>query len=242
MQNEPMARQKWDSCVFRLEEQKTFIYKYLLPKLKNTKILLWDHNKDNLYQIFKYLYEDNPKIGGLAFHYYTGKNFDEIKKIRKENLETLLINSEMCCGYYPYDEQYWLKDAEYYLNDIIGDMNSGVNAYLDWNILLDEYGGPTPYKNYVKSVLVLKGNNFFKTPIYYYLYHISHFLKGDDTIIENVSSTENLQVVSLKNKEEIIVVIMNSNDEKYDYDLVIGKDKYFDTINPHSIITYQCHY
>ena len=238
MQNEPMARQRWESCKFSLSEQKDFIYNHLIDKLDNTKILLWDHNKDNLFNIINELYEDNDKIGGIAFHYYTGNCFDEIKKIREKYPDKLLINSEMCCGHSPYDELKWISGAEYYLTDIIGDMNCGVNAYLDWNILLDENGGPTHSKNYVKSASIRVNDNYIKTPIYYYLYHISHFISDKCTIIENKNNT-NLKVVSLKCNSKLIIVIMNNSNLDMEYNLLINNKNIFDRINKHSVITYE---
>ena len=238
MQNEPDARQRWESCKYSLDEQKTFIYGYLLPKLNNTKLLLWDHNKDNLASIVDYLYCDNVKIAGTCFHYYTKHCFDEIKKIRKKYPDMLLINSEMCTGYSSYNEINWISDAEYYLNDIIGDMNSGVNAYLDWNILLNACGGPTHSKNYVKSASILKDDNYIKSPIYYYLYHISHFLNGKDIIINNSSYIKELKIVSIKQKDKMLVIIVNTSNKKIEYNLVIGNEYISDNINKHTIITY----
>ena len=238
IQNEPMARQRWESCIFNIDEQKDFIYNYLLNKLNNTKVLLWDHNKDNLFNIVNNLYEENKKIGGVAFHYYTAHSFDEIKKIRKKYPDLLLINTEMCCGYTKYNEINWINDAEYYLNDIIGDMNNGVNAYLDWNILLDENGGPTYKKNYVKSASIRVNDYYIKTPIYYYLYHISHFISDNSIIVENKNNT-NLQVVSLKNKNKYIVIVMNNQNDPIKYNLLLNKKTISDIINSHSIITYE---
>ena len=237
MQNEPDARQRWESCKFSLLEQKEFIYQHLLDKLNDTKLLLWDHNKDDLYNIVNELYEDNKKIAGIGFHYYTGHNFDELKKIREKYKDLLLINTEMCCSYSPYDEKKWIGSAEYYLKDIIGDMNCGINAYLDWNILLDENGGPTYKKNYVKSPSIRVNDSYCKSPIYYYLYHISHFI-NDSIIIENKNNT-NLKVVSLKNKNKIIVVIMNHSNNDIEYNLKIKEKNYFDKMGKHSIITYE---
>ena len=239
IQNEPMARQRWESCKFSIVEQKEFIYKYLLPKLNKTKVLLWDHNKDNLFNIVNDLYLDNKKIAGTCFHYYTGHCFDEIKRIRKKYPNMLLINSEMCCGYSKYEENKWIRDAEYYLRDVIGDMNSGVNAYLDWNILLDSSGGPTHSKNYVKSASILDNDNYIKSPIYYYLYHISHFIDSNIRVIETKSYTNKLKVVSLKKDNKIIVVIMNDTDKEIKYNLVFRNEYIHDSINSHSIITYE---
>ncbi len=238
IQNEPMARQRWESCKFSLDNQKNFIYNNLLPKLEDTKVLLWDHNKDNLYNIVNELYQKNNKIAGVGFHYYTGNCFDEIKKIREKYPNLLLINTEMCSGYSIYDENKWIKDAEYYLTDIIGDINSGVNAYLDWNILLDENGGPTHSKNYVKSSSILNNDNYIKSPIYYYIYHISHFLGKDNYILENKCTINDIKIVSLKCDKKIVIIIMNKSSKDVDFTLKNNEKIVSDAIKSHTIITY----
>lgn len=238
MQNEPVARQHWESCIFNIKEQKDFIYNHLLMKISNTKVLLWDHNKDNLYNIVNELYIKDDKVTGVAFHYYTGSHFNEIKKIREKYQDIFLVNSEMCCAYSPYNEKNWISSAEYYLNDIIGDMNNGINAYLDWNILLDENGGPTYIKNYVKSASIRKEDNYIKSPIYYYLYHISHFINKEAVIIENNNNT-NLKVVSLKCNKKIIIVIMNKTKDDIEYKLLVNNKSIIDKISKHSIVTYE---
>lgn len=238
MQNEPVARQHWESCLFSILEQKDFAYNHLLDKLANTKVLLWDHNKDDLYNIVDKLYIKHNKVKGIAFHYYTGSHFNEIKKIREKYQDIFLVNSEMCCAYSPYNEKNWISSAEYYLNDIIGDMNSGINAYLDWNILLDENGGPTYIKNYVKSASIRKNDNYIKSPIYYYLYHISHFINKEAVIFENKNNTK-LKIVSLKCNKKKIIVIMNKTKEDIEYNLLINNKTISDKINKHSIITYE---
>src|SRR5262249_12696570 len=49
VQNEPMANQKWESCIFTSEEERDFIKDYLGPTLKSEglgskKLIVWDHN------------------------------------------------------------------------------------------------------------------------------------------------------------------------------------------------------
>ena len=238
MQNEPFARQPWESCVFSLEEQKEFLYHFLLPKMGEAKVLLWDHNKDDLYRVYKTLYENNQKVGGIGYHYYSGPYFENIEKIRAENQDILLINTEACCGYSPYDKIRWINDAEIYLKDIIGDLNVGTNAYLDWNILLDDKGGPCHIKNPVKSPIVLKDTSYIKTPIYYYLYHISHFTSNGYQIIKNTVFTDKLKVASFVSPNDLVVVILNCNDEDFEYTLLVNEQKIYDSIHSHSIITY----
>ena len=239
MQNEPLARQKWESCKFDLEEQKDFIYQYLLPKLANCKLLLYDHNKDDLFNKIECLYQENSKVAGVAFHNYSGQYFNELRKINEKYHNLLLINTEGCCGYSEYNELSWISDAEYYLNDIIGDFNNGCNAYLDWNILLDERGGSCHVKNPVKSMLILKNGDYIKTPIYYYIYHISHFINYNMDIIFNNMIHDKIKVIVFKNNKKIIIVVMNKNNLKYSFQININNNYINDSINSHSIITYE---
>ena len=235
MQNEPLAHQKWESCTFSLDEQKDFIYNHL-NRLK-INVLLHDHNRDNIYDICKYLYKDNTNVKGICYHYYTGSNIDELKRVRNKYKDILMINSEMCCGYSKYNENSWINDAVYYTKDIIDNLNVGVNAYLDWNILLDFNGGPNHKKNYCKSAIILNEDktNFIKTPIYYYLYHLSK-IKGN--IVESVSSNNNLKVVSSYNKK-LCITIYNDSDKREEYNLIIDGKCINDKINSKSIITYE---
>lgn len=242
IQNEPMVRQRWESCKFSLENQKKFIYEYLLDELKNTEtsIILWDHNRENIYDVAKELYEENEKVKGLGFHWYSGRFYNNIRLVRNKYPDLLLFNTEMCCGYSNTNFITWMADAELYIRDIISCMNSGINAYLEWNLLLDFEGGPSHIKNPVKTPIVLNNDktDYIKTPIYYYIKHISNFIKEGYEIINSDKYEENLYVVSAKKDNKVVVVILNLTDNDYMYNLLLD-DKYLnDTINGHTIITY----
>ena len=239
MQNEPFARQRWESCIYPLRKQKLFINDYLIDKLNDTQILLWDHNREHLNKVVNKLYINNKKIAGVGMHWYTGGYYEKIKEVHNKYPDYLIINTEMCCGYSKYNKLNWINDAELYLKDIISCMNNGVNAYLDWNILLDYNGGPSHKANYVKSAIILNEdkNDIIKTPIYYYLYHISHFIKRGYKII-TCNSINDLYVVCACNKDDVILVVMNTTNDSKSYE-VSNKDTLFsDVIKGHEIITY----
>ena len=51
VQNEPMATQRWDSCLYSAEEERDFVRDFLGPELESAglgtvRILIWDHNRD----------------------------------------------------------------------------------------------------------------------------------------------------------------------------------------------------
>ena len=239
IQNEPSAMQIWESCIFNPRDSKRFIKKNLLDKLEDTKILLWDHNREKLDKVVKKYYIDDPKVVGIAMHWYTGNHFDKIKKVHEKYPNLLIINSEMCCGFSKYSESKWINDAEIYLYDIIGSINNGTSAYLDFNVLLDYNGGPNHKKNYVKAPSILKKDKsgYIKSPIYYYLYHVSHFIPKGSIILENISS-DNIDVVSARNGKDIIITILNKGSRAIKFKINNSKESIVDKIDAHSIITY----
>lgn len=170
IQNEPYANQRWESCLYSLEEQHLFMKKYLVPQLKKTKlktkIFLWDHNKNNLYNVVNSLSFRNNLIAGVAFHNYAGMHFENLSLVHKNYPHYKLWCTENCTGFSKYDEKQWVHDAEIYMLEMLENINNGMNGYIDWNILLDQNGGPSHSQNYCKSPIILNENNeFILTPI-----------------------------------------------------------------------------
>lgn len=240
MQNEPFAKQRWESCVFSLKEQHEFINNYLINELEgtNTNILLWDHNREKIHKQIKELYIDNQKVSGVALHWYTGTYYNNIKDLHNNYPNLLIFNTEMCCGYSRYNNS-WINDAEEYLKDIISCMNNGVSAYLDWNILLNSNGGPSHIVNPVKSPIILneEENNYIKTPIYYYLTHISKYIDKDYEIIETINNSD-LYIVSAKKDNSVVITILNTTNDNKEFNITIDNNNIGDTINAHSIVTF----
>lgn len=242
IQNEPYATQRWESCNFTLEEQSDFIYNYFLEflKNKNTKLLLWDHNKENLYEVTKKLYKYNNKIAGIAYHSYTGTHAKNLELVSNEYKELELIHTEGCTAFEKYNEKNWIKDAQIYLIDLITDMNNGANGYIDWNILLNSKGGVTHKDNFCKSPIILNSNNddYILTPIYYYLYHVANFIKKNFIILDIDIYHPEILAVCAKSEKEIITVVLNKNKYDVEIDLVINNSRTHDNIKANSIVTY----
>lgn len=235
IQNEPYAYQKWESCLWSTRRQKLFINKYMIPYLNknnmNTSIMLHDHNKKDLLKKIDKLYEPNNKISSIGFHWYDGSYFDELNKVHNKYPNLLLIESEMSCGYSPYDEKEWIKDAELYANEIIGNINAGMNIFVDWNLLLDEQGGPNHKNNFVKAPIIRKDEDIIVTPIYHYLKHIS---LHQEQLVHQISS-DKLKIIATNKDDKYIITVLNDSDEDINFNI---KDMVKDTINKHTIITY----
>ena len=92
VQNEPMAVQKWESCVYSAEDERDFVKKYLGPTLQKNgmsdkKLIVWDHNRDLIYQRASVVLGDpeaEKYIWGIGFHWYetwtkSGMQFDNVR-------------------------------------------------------------------------------------------------------------------------------------------------------------------
>ena len=147
VQNEPDTSREWESCNYSAKDETSFIENYLFPTFKfyklKTKILVWDHNKERIIYRINDMYK-NPNISnlinGVAYHYYTGDHFNNLRLLKNLCPELLLIHTEGSTPYTKPNKKDELTNAEIYAHDIIGDLNNGSNAYIDSNLVLDSNG------------------------------------------------------------------------------------------------------
>jgi glucosylceramidase len=252
VQNEPMAKQTWESCIYTAEEELNFIKNHLGPTLhknnmKDLKLIAWDHNRDLLYQRASHLLNDKVAqkyIWGIGFHWYEiwngGRQYDNVKRVQEAFPATHLLLTEACnypFSWQTFDDWVW---GENYGENMIQDFNNGVVAWVDWNILLDEIGGPNHVGNYCFAPIHAKTaeKTIHKMNSYYYIGHFSKFVKPDAKRIAVSSNRAQLLCTGFVNKNgKTSVVVMNKTEEKIDYKLFV-KDKMTKlTSLPHSIMT-----
>jgi len=223
VQNEPTAIQTWESCIYTAEETRDFVADYLGPLLRkehpSVKIFGWDHNK-NLIQrwadtLLSSTSSSAPYIDGIAFHWYSGSCFDNVKSVRESYPDTLLLPSEACFELTNTnvnddnaDESDWLtkgiwSKGEGYGYDILGDLESGSNGWTDWNILLDQTGGPNHVGNYCDAPIIADVSStnsddfeLYYHPQYWYLGHFSKFLPKGSYRLKSLTSGISLNPTS----------------------------------------------
>lgn len=155
VQNEPNATQTWDSCLYTGEEERIFVRDCLSPALKRhglgTKILIWDHNKERAYERACETLKPDTRdlVEGVAFHFYTGDHFESLQMLSRRFPEKKLIFTEGCMEYSreKHGINVW-EHAMRYAHEYIGDMRNGTTILFDWNIYLNQQGGPNHVANY----------------------------------------------------------------------------------------------
>jgi glucosylceramidase len=223
VQNEPKAVQSWDSCVFTAEEERDFVREHLGPALAeaglgHVKIIVWDHNKERLYDRARTILSDpeaNKFVYGVGFHWYSGDHFEALEAVRRKYPDKALIFTEGCV-------ERGVKlgswdPGEKYGHDIIGNLNNGMNGWTDWNLLLDEIGGPNHVENYCDAPIIAdtKTDTVHYQSSYYYIGHFSSFIRPGAVRLGCSRYTERLKTTAFRNPDgTAAVVVMNDTDEE----------------------------
>ena len=161
IQNEPMAVQTWESCIYTAEEERDFLKNFLGPTmakngLSNKKIIVYDHNRDFMNERANVIFEDSAAAKyawGIGFHWYetwagTEPLYCNESKVHEAYPDKNLLFTEGCVEVFDSQKYNFWGNAERYGRSMINDFNAGTVGFTDWNILLDERGGPNHVGNY----------------------------------------------------------------------------------------------
>lgn len=251
IQNEPAATQTWDSCVYTAEEEKDFAKAYLAPALEQAglsevAVYIWDHNKEVVLERVQPAFADRDareKIAGIAVHWYTGDHFEAIELLRKKYPEKKIFFTEGCVEYSRFADSGEVQKAEMYAHDMLGNLKAGISGFLDWNLLLDEKGGPNHVGNFCAApmMLTIGGNgepDFEKRLSYYYIGHFSRYIKPGAVKVAVTRYTDKIEAVAFLNPDSSrTVVLLNKTDEEVKLLLCENKEGISLTLDSHSIAT-----
>lgn len=247
VQNEPNALQTWESCEYTAEEEAAFIKDYLAPALdeaglSDIKIIIWDHNKEQLYDRAKVTLADpsvRTRVWGIGMHWYSGEHFEAVDITRQQFPEKQLLVTEFCTGPYPKDRA--VSVAEKYAYDMIGNLIGGVSGSCDWNLVLDTEGGPhhARFGGCSAPVLYNVAEDALEfTPAYYYVGHFSKFIKRGARRIGASKYSTRIQVCAFENPDgSIVAVLLNQTSRRVPFFLKHKGSMARGTSTPHTIMT-----
>ncbi|KAM3959510.1 lysosomal acid glucosylceramidase-like isoform 1-T2 [Aphomia sociella] len=197
-------------------------------KFKNVKILACDDQRFTLPIWYNVVIQETPEadkyIDGLAVHFY----FDELvppeifSKSVEDHPEKFILNTEASTGVSDKENPVLLGSwdrAQQYIKDIIQDLNYNLVAWMEWNLCLNEKGGPTYVGNNIDAPIIVfpDKKQFVKQPMYYALGHFSKFIPRGSKRIDvksNFPSSFKLDNVAfLTPNNTIVVVLYNDSDQ-----------------------------
>lgn len=272
VQNEPENNATWEACLMNPWEEADFVGNHLGPELKashpDVDIFVFDHNKDHVYDWAKTIFE-HPQASkyatGVAYHWYAGDGFENLKKVQTDFPQATQLASEATWEAYRWKKGTTLATGDWsfgegYARDIIGDLNTGSIGWIDWNLILNEIGGPNHVDNVCDAAMQvnfsLSPPRVYRHPQYYYIGHFSRFiLPGSKHLLTNVQGSheyqgavrpygkctgdDGLQATAAKRPDgKVVVVALNCGDEHQDFKMTYGSRAVKLSLPAHGVQTY----
>ncbi len=232
VQNEPEAKQMWDSCLYTAEEERDFVRDHLGPALAQhgldeVRLLIWDHNRDVMFTRAKTVFDDPEAaqyVWGTGFHWYEKpQRFDNVQRVHDTYPDKHLIFTEGCQEGGPHLGEWGL--GERYAHAMLNDLNAWTEGWIDWNLLLDKRGGPNHVGNYCSAPIIADtqtGELLYQSS-YYYIGHFARFVHPGAQRIGCRVSTEHLEATAFRNPDgELIVVVLNRSAAPVPFSLALG--------------------
>ena len=247
VQNEPAASQKWDSCQYSATEERDFVRDHLGPTLAkagmgNIKLMVWDHNYDAMLQFAAPSYDDpetSKYFWGTAVHWYSKEQFSNMSQQHKQWPDKAVLFTEGCQEGGPHNGDW--KTAERYGRNIMGNLNNWSVGFTDWNIVLDQTGGPSHVGNLCSAPILADTVNdkIMLQPSYYYIGQFSRFIHPGAKILQcETNRPKFLATAAVNPTGETVVVVLNLDETKIDYHLNTGGAGLAASIPAHSLATY----
>ena len=253
VQNEPMATQTWESCVYQATDERDFVKNYLGPAmveqgLRDVHVMVWDHNRDLIVQRAQTILDDPAAakyVWGIAFHWYEDwsggtQMYDNVALVHQLYPTKHLLFTEGTPANFDSTAYGRWSLGEAYGRSMIHDFNSGTEGWTDWNILLDERGGPNHVGNFCFAPVHAdtRTGTLIYTNSYYYIGHFSKFIRpGARRILASPSRSMLLTTGFVNDDGKVVVVVMNPTAQGGPYHLTVGGASVEITTRPHSIQT-----
>jgi glucosylceramidase len=253
IQNEPMATQIWESCIYQADEERDFLRDHLGPTMEreglgDVNIIVWDHNRDLIVERATTIFDD-PEAAryawGIGFHWYENWSggtdmYDNVALVNRMYPDKQILFTEGTPATFDperYDD--WSLGEEYGLS-MIHDFNAGAVGWTDWNILLDEEGGPNHVGNFCMAPVHAdtRTGELIYTSSYWYIGHFSRFIRPGARRIAAAPSRSMLLSTAFENEDgSVAVVVMNPTDDAAEYHLTVGDSAVTVPIAAHAIQT-----
>lgn len=248
VQNEPLAVQPWESCIFTGEEERDFVRDHLGPALwgaglRDVKLMVWDHNRGLAYQRGATVLSDPQAaryVWGTAFHWYVGDMYENLARLHDAYPDKAVFFSEGCNGPFSWkDFENW-SYGEGYGHSMVQDFNHWSAGWTDWNVLLDETGGPNHVQNFCFAPIhadTQKGTLHYQNS-YYYIQHFSRFVRPGARRVACTTTKDELEATAFANPDgSSVAVLLNRTDQAMPAQLWVNGQAAPVKLPAHSIAT-----
>ena len=153
-------------------------------------------------------------VGGISYHGYEFKDYDKIAALHQRYSDLPIWMTEVDHSYgtdtprtHPLP-RYDYEDGDFWGNQIFSDLESGASAWIYWNMILDERGGPYLLSevhgdgpdNYQHPVVIInrRTKEVAYTALYYFLAHFSKFVRPGAHRIRTEGAVAGVRCIAFK--------------------------------------------
>lgn len=236
VQNEPNSCQVFPSCIWTASSLRDFIGKYLGPALAkenlNTEIWLGTMERPSVEKI------DTVLTDSLASRYVKGVGFQwagkgAIPGVHQKYPGMKLMQTETECG----DGSNDWKAAEHTWELILHYLNNGANAYMYWNIILDETGkSQWGWKQNSMISVDSKTRKAIFNPEYHLMKHLTHFVKPGSKRLMTEGWKDALAFAGADGEK--IILVYNPLDKEKIFKVRLNDQSFSATLKPNSFNTF----
>lgn len=195
-------------------------------------------------------------INSLTVHGYDWNKFSALTELHNKYPDLPIWQTEVCYavpnnvppGGPSKVPVYEFSDGEYWGNMIMNDMKNWASAWVYWNMILDEKGGPwlvstehgDPDNNSQHPVVIIERatKKIFYTGLYYYLAHFSKFVRPGALRMECTGGSKQTNFACFRNPDNSTVLNIINNGEAMKCKINFGTNKkIIQHLPSHSITT-----
>jgi glucosylceramidase len=233
VQNEPEATQTWESCIYTAADERDFVRDHLGPALgaaglSGVHLCILDHNRDLVDKWTKTIYSDPAAakfVWGTAIHWYVSEDYAATTRAHEAFPDKPTLFTEGCNDRGEAKGRFALgmwEHGERYAHSMVNDFRNWVCGWIDWNIVVDQTGGPNHVGNFCDAPVIVdteKGEVRY-TPAFYYIGQFSRFVHPGAKRIESHGGPKGLESVAFANPGgDLAVVVLNTSASPVDFQL-----------------------
>ena len=165
--------------------------------------------------------EARKYVAVVPYHGYGFKNYKKMAELHRRYPDLPLWMTEVCHAYEAGTPRSMVlprtdfEDGDFWGNQIVSDLEAHASAWIYWNMILDEKGGPwlvspihgNPDPNAQHPVVIVDRHTkkVTYTGLYYYLAHFSKFVRPGAVRIETTGTQKQIRCVAFRSSDGSLV-------------------------------------
>lgn len=223
VQNEPLIKTNYPSCIWTPEQFLVFIRDYMGPLFKERNIeteIMLGTIQDSDYSAFPETVLSNPVANSyVSIVGFQWEGLSSVVETRSDYPDKKIMQTETECGNWywkpGFDPDRPQNDCPYGVytwNKVKAFFDEGINSYLLWNMVLDEEGksidSERPWPQNAAIVVDKNTKNVIYTPMFYAFKHFTFFVEPGAQYVTAISKEDNA-IAFLNPDGELIIVLQN---------------------------------